>query len=318
MANSSSRRARARNPKFHGPLPRGDNTFWVRVIFDKDHSVDSAPVTLAVTGRPVDPSWTVRNVGDAKAAFGIWQTGTQGFQFFGNGMHTVTRKITGDFTATCRIDAYNGSRGEPVNRRAWVGLTAREFGEKLNWEWGRDFHLVQTAAEGLRASADFTDFGAGRISSYELPKGRPWLRIVRQGQIWTAWTSADGKQWDLGAYQFKKTRPEMDVGLFFSALPQDARAHYHASVSEVSFQPGVAADSVPPVPPIAQHTAGRRLTGVVDGPLRCAGGGGSILRRRTLSGLRMAARPGRPPMATSPATTSPCAASPFTRRIPCS
>jgi hypothetical protein len=248
--------------KFQGPLPRGDNTFWVRVIFDKDHSVDSAPATLAVTGRPVDPSWTVRNVGDAKAAFGIWQTGAQGFQFFGNGMHTVTRKITGDFTATCRIDAYNGSRGEPVNRRAWVGLTAREFGEKLNWEWGRDFHLVQTAAEGLRASADFTDFGAGRISSYELPKGRPWLRIVRQGQIWTAWTSADGKQWDLGAYQFKKTRPEMDVGLFFSALPQDARAHYHASVSELSLQPGVAADSVPPVPPIAQHTDGERLTGV--------------------------------------------------------
>jgi hypothetical protein len=256
-------KTQGRELKFHGPLPRGANTLWVRVIFDENHSVDSDPATLTVTGQPVDPSWTVRNVGDAKAAFGIWQTGPHGFQFFGNGMHTVTRRITGDFTATCRIDAYNGSRGEPVNPRAWVGLTAREFGDRLNWEWGEYFHLVQTAADGLRCSADFTDFGAGRISSYELPKGRSWLRIVRQGQIWTAWTSADGKQWELGGYQFKKTRPEMDVGLFFSALPQDARAHYHASVSQLSIEPGVAADSVPPVPPVAEQTSGERLTGVV-------------------------------------------------------
>ena len=248
---------------YHGPLPRGTNTFWVRVIFDENHSVDSDPATLAVTGPPVAPSWTARNIGDAKASFGIWQQGEQGFQFFGNGLHTVTRKITGDFTTTCRIDAYNGSRGEPVNPRAWVGLTAREYGERLNWEWGHDFHLVQTAADGMRSSADFTDFGAGRISSYQLSKNRPWIRITRQSQIWTAWTSKDGLQWDLGAYQFKRTRSEMDVGLFFSALPQDARAHYHASVSQLSIQPGVATDSVPPVPPVARHTAGERLTGVV-------------------------------------------------------
>jgi hypothetical protein len=249
--------------KYEGPLPRGATTLWCRVIFDENHSVDSAPAILNVTGKPVDANWTVRNVSDAKASAGLWQTGPQAFRFFGNGMHTATRNITGDFTATCRIDAYNGSHGEPVNRRAWVGLTAREYGDRLNWDWGRDFHLVQTAADGLRVSADFSDLGGGRISSYELPKDRPWLRIVRQGQVWTAWSSADGKQWELGAYQFKKTRSQMDVGLFFSALPQEARAHYHASVSELSIVPGVAPDSTPPLPAVAQHTAGARLTGVV-------------------------------------------------------
>ena len=248
---------------YEGPFPRGANTLWCRVVFDDNHSVDSAPAILEVTGKPVDADWTVRNVSDAMASAGLWQTGPQTFRFFGNGMHTVTGKITGDFTATCRIDNYNGSHGEPVNRRAWAGLTAREYGARLNWDWGRDFHLVQTAADGLRASADFSDLGSGRISSYELPKGRPWIRIVRQGQVWTAWSSADGKQWELGAYQFKKTRPQMDVGLFFSALPQDARAHYHASVSELSIVPGVAPDSTPPLPAVAQHTAGERLTGVV-------------------------------------------------------
>ncbi len=249
--------------KYEGPLPRGANTLWCRVIFDENHSVDSAPAILDVTGKLVDAEWSVRNVSDAKASAGLWQTGPQAFRFFGNGMHTVTKKIIGDFTATCRIDAYNGSRGEPVNRRAWVGLTAREYGDRLNWEWGRDFHLVQTAADGLRVSADFSDLGGGRISSYELPKDRPWIRIVRKGDVWTAWTSVDGKHWELGAYQFKRTRPEMDVGLFFSALPQDARAHYHASVSELSIVPGVLPDSTPLLPAVAQHTGGERLTGVV-------------------------------------------------------
>ena len=247
---------------YEGPLPRGPNTLWARVIFDESHSVDSALVVLNVSGRPVDANWTVRNVSDAKASAGLWRTGAQSFQFFGNGMHTVTRRITGDFTATCRIDDYNGSRGEPVNRRAWVGLAALEHGERLNWEWGQHFYLVQTAADGLRASADFSDLGAGRISSYELPKNRPWLRIVRQGNVWTAWSSTNSQQWTLGAYQYRKASSQMDAGLFFSALPQDARAHYHARVSQLSIQPGVAPESAPPLPAFARHTDGERLTGV--------------------------------------------------------
>ena len=249
--------------RYDGPLPRGSNTLWCRVLFDGNRTVDSDPLVLTVTGKPVDAEWTVRNVSDAKASAGLWQTGPQSFLFFGNGMHTVTKRISGDFTATCRLDDYNGARGEPVNRRAWVGVAALEHGDRLDWNWGEHFYLVQTAGDGLRASADFTDFGAGRITSYELPKNRPWLRIVRQGQIWTAWTSADGRQWELGAYQFKKAQPQMDVGLFFSALPQEARAHYHARVSELFIQSGVAADSTPPLPAVAQHTERDRLTGVV-------------------------------------------------------
>jgi hypothetical protein len=249
--------------KYNGPLPRGVNTLWCRVMFDDDHSVDSDPVDLAVTGKAVTPDWTVRNVGDAKASDGLWQTSAGDFQFFGNGMHTVARKIVGNFTATCRIDAYNGSHGEPVNPRAWVGLMACEHGDRLNWDWGQHFFIVQTAANGLRASADFTDYGGGRITSYELPRRRSWIRLVRQGDIWTAWTSPDGKSWELGAYQFKKAQAEMEVGLFFSALPQDARAHYHARVSQFSVRPGVAADSAPPLPVAARHTSGDRLTGVV-------------------------------------------------------
>jgi hypothetical protein len=248
--------------RYDGPLPRGANSLWARIVYDGNRSMDSAPITLTVTGKPVGADWTVRNVSDAKARAGLWQAAPGSFVFFGSGMHTVTRKVTGDFTATCRIDAYNGAHGEPVNPQAWVGLTAREYGERLNWEWGQDFHLVQTARNGLRTSAEFTDFGATRISSYELPANRPWLRIVRRGHIWTAWTSQDGRKWEIGGYQYKRARAEMDVGLFISALPQDARANYHARVSHLVVEPGASADPSPPTPPVARSTGGNRITGV--------------------------------------------------------
>ncbi len=248
---------------YEGPLPKGPQTFRSRVFHDGDRTVDSDPVTLTVSGPAADPGWTVRNVGDDHASAGLWQTGPGAFQFFGDGMHVVTRRVEGDFTATCRVDAFHGSAGEPVNRQAWVGLTAREHAERRNWEWGRDFHLVQTAAEGLRASADFTDFGATRVSSYRLPDGHPWLRIVRRGSIWTAWSSADGKSWELGAYQFRKMAPALDVGLFFSALPQDAKAHYRARVSSLEIQPGAPPEAAVPEPPVARGTDGDRITGVV-------------------------------------------------------
>lgn len=249
--------------QYTGPLPGGANTFWSRVTYDTNHTVDSDPVDLAITGKPVDAAWTVRNVGDQRSSAGLWQTGPDAFRFFGSGMHIVTKKVTGDFTATCRLDDYNGARGEPVNRHAWAGLSAREHGTRLNWEWGGFFHLVQTAADGLRASADNSDLGASRLSSYSLPKDHPWLRIVRQGNVWTAWSSKDGAQWVLGAYQFKKLRSDLDVGLFFSALPQETRAHYHASVSYFSIVPGVVPETAPPLPVTARHTGGDRLTGVV-------------------------------------------------------
>ncbi len=249
--------------EYHGPLAAGVNGLRARLIFDGGKTVDSAVQEVDVNGPGAAAGWDVRNVGDAGSRAGMWSAGEGAWQFFGNGMHVVTKRVRGDFTMTCRVDDYNGKRGEPVNRRAWVGLSARAQGDRRNWEWGPDFHLVQTAADGLRSSADFTDFGGGRISSYALPEGRPWLRVMRKGNVWTAWTSADGESWELGALQFRRAPEEMEAGLFVSALPQEARAHYHCRVSGLTLREGVAEDNRVPDPPVAQGTGGDRLTGVV-------------------------------------------------------
>ena len=249
--------------KYEGPLPKGTHRFWCRVIYDGNRSVDLDSGTLTVTGKPVSSEWTVRNIGEQRALAGLWQTGPKAFTFFGNGMHAVVRRVEGDFTATCRIDQYSGARGEPVNSRAWVGIAAIQDTTRMNWNWGKSFYLVQTARDGKRSSPDSNDLGGGRISSYRFPQDHPWVRIARQGDIWTAWTSANGKKWELGCYQvIKQTPREMDVGLFVSAIPQNAMAHYNTGVSHLSIQPGILPECTPPPPVAARGTGGDRLTGV--------------------------------------------------------
>jgi len=252
--------------RYEGPLMRGEGSLWARITLENGHTFDTPAKTIENAGPDIRSPWTVRNVGDLNSTAGVWQNEKNQFQFFGSGMHTVTQKVSGDFLVECHVDQFNGAKGEPVNRRAWVGLTARENGERRNWEWGRDFHLVQTASDGLRASADFTDFGAGRISSYELPQNHPWLRIARKGDIWTAWSSPDKRNWRLGALQYKKMSSEVDVGLFFSALPQDARAHYYATVSSLVIDQDPGHQPSLPQVQAAVDTGSDRWTGIVVAP----------------------------------------------------
>ena len=246
---------------YAGPMPDGSNTLWVRVTYDTNCTMDSRPTTLAVKGQPVKDGWTLSVVGESKAVRGVWQTAPDAFSFIGEGEYVITRRVTGDFTLTCHIDSYSGSKGEPVNGWSWVGLTARERGCERSW--GEEFGVYQMAHLGLRTTPDFSDQGNSRLNDYELPKGHPWLRMVRQGQVWTAWSSADGKTWKIGATHLKPAEAGMDAGVVFRALPQDAQAYFHAKVSNVTLVPGVAKDVVLPVCVPATHTGGPRLTGVV-------------------------------------------------------
>ena len=170
-------------------------------------------------------------------------------------------------------------KGEPVNALSWVGLTAREDASKNNYGWGREFGIMQTGRVGLRTTPNFSDLGGGRINDYELPRNRPWLRIVRQGNQWTAWSSADGITWEHGATHFIPTRPEMDAGLVFRALPQDARAYFQAKVSHLTLEPGVAKDTTMPVPVPAKNTAGPAADRRGDGAVRSQYCGGTVLDR---------------------------------------
>lgn len=250
---------------YAGPMPGGKSSVWARLIYDQDHTLDSEPLEVSVTG-PAVQGWNLAVAGEAKSLRGLWQTAPDAFSFFGEGEYVLSRKIKGDFTLTCHVDSYAGANNEPVNPASWVGLTAREDGSKNNYGWGREFGLMQTGRYGLRTTPNHSDLGGGRLNDYELTKNHSWLRVVRHGRQWTAWSSADGRTWQHGATHFIPTRDEMDAGLVFRALPQDARAYFQAKVSHLTLEPGIAKDMVLPVPVMAKNTGGPRLTGVVLAP----------------------------------------------------
>lgn len=246
---------------YSGPMLKGTNTVWTRVTYNGNCTVDSQPTDLVVRGAPIQGGWTLSVVGEPKAVHGVWQTAPDAFSFIGEGEYVVTKKIIGDFTLTCRLESWSDSRKALVNGWSWVGLTAREKGTE-RW-WGQDFGIYQMASGGLRTTPDFSDQGASRINSYELPKGHPWLRMIRRGQTWTAWSSADGKAWELGATHLRPMSEGMDAGVVFRVLPQDAQAYFQATVSNLKLESGVATDVVFPSPVMATDTEGPRWTGVV-------------------------------------------------------
>jgi hypothetical protein len=250
--------------KYTGVLPGGEHNVWARIYYDGNHTIDTDTVPVSVaTKKPV--GWDLGVAGESKATFNILQTAPDAFSFVGEGEYVISRQIEGDFTLTCKIDQCMGLKGEPVNGSSWVGLTAREHPQRNNYGWGREFGLMQVAHNGLRTTPEHGDGAGTRQSSQRLPDGHRWLRIVRQGNLWTAWTSADGRSWQFGARHFKQIAANVGAGIVFRALPQDAQMYFRASVSNVSLTPGAPEDLQVGVT-AATGTNLARLTGVAVAP----------------------------------------------------
>jgi len=250
--------------KYTGVLPGGKHTVWARVYYDGNHTLDTQTVPVDVAMKPLN-GWDLANAGEAKATFNVRQTATDAFSFVGEGEYVISRSIEGDFTLTCKIDQCLGLDGEPVNGSSWVGLTVRERPEKNNYGWGKEFGLMQVAANGLRTTPDQGDGAGTRQSFQRFPDGHRWLRIVRRGDLFSAWTSADGHTWQFGTCHFKQIARKVGAGVVFRALPQDAQMYFRASVSHVSLEPGAADDLHAPVV-AAARTRSARLTGVAVAP----------------------------------------------------
>ncbi|MDE0952999.1 MAG: hypothetical protein OSA45_17225, partial [Halioglobus sp.] len=249
---------------YNGVLPGGEHKVWARVFYDGNNTVDSQIVSVTVAMKKLS-GWELGIAGEKKATYNILQTAPNAFSFVGDGEYVINREIEGDFTLTCKIDHCLGVNGEPVNGSSWVGLTAREHPERNNYGWGQEFGLMLVARNGLRTTPDHGD-GAGTRQSYQrLPSGHSWLRIVREGNVWSAWTSADGSNWKFGTSHLKQLSPKVGAGIVFRALPQDAQMHFRASVSQVSLTAGVPKDDIAPVT-AATGTKSARLTGVIVAP----------------------------------------------------
>ena len=181
--------------------------------------------------------------GEANASRNIIQTKPDAFRFVGEGEFVIYKNIKGDFTLTCRIDDYLGQNNGSVNPLSWAGLTVRTDASKNNYQWGPEFGIMQTAKRGLKTTPDHLDLGGGRLSHHPLTrKGDKWIRVVRRGRLFSALTSTDGKTWEYGTTHYKQIGDNVDAGIVFRALPQNAQTYFQASVSNITLVNGVPAD----------------------------------------------------------------------------
>ncbi len=256
--------AKAARLTYSGVLPGGKHRVWARVFYDDNHTFDTefTPITVA-SKRP--SGWDLGIAGEKNLGFNILQTAPNAFSFVGEGEYVISRPVEGDFTLTCKVDHCAGMKGEPVNGSSWVGLSVREHPERNNYRWGHEFGVMQVARNGIRTTPDHGD-GAGTRQSYQrLPDGHSWLRVVRQGKSWSAWTSADGERWRFGSVHYKRIPPSVGAGVVFRALPQDAQMYFRASISNVTLTKGVPHDFViESTPATGLQSVG--ITGVVAAP----------------------------------------------------
>ncbi len=250
---------------YSGLLPAGRHRLWTRTWFRGNHTADSEPIALDVPQAPVS-GWKLGVAGEARATHNLARTGPGSFTFIGEGEFVLYRQVKGDFTLTCRVDRCLGRKGEPVNPSSSVGLTICERSGKGDFRRGRSFGVFLTARHGLRTTPDFDDLGGTRISKQKLPDNHRWIRVVRRGNVWSAWTSADGKTWRFGTSSFIHARPEVGAGIFFRALPQNALVFFQAAVSHLSLEPGLPPGEarVEAIP--AGNTKDLPWTGVVVAP----------------------------------------------------
>ena len=249
---------------YAGVLPAGTHEVWARLFYDGNHTLDTTVVPVIVKSKPLQ-GWSLGIAGEKELNFNLSQPESNAFSFVGEGEYVVTQPVTGDFTLTCKIERCAGTQGEPVNANSWVGLTVREHPERNNYGWGQEFGVMRVAKNGIRTTPDNGDGAGTRQSFQRLPDGHTWLRIVRHGKSWSAWTSADGKHWKFGTVHYKRIGDKVGAGVVFRALPQDAQMYFRAAVSHVTLSQGTPVDCDIPARP-AQGVSSVKLTGVTVSP----------------------------------------------------
>ncbi len=250
--------------RYSGVLPGGEHNVWARVFYDGNHTLDTELTPVRIATGAVE-GWNLGIAGEKKLGFNILQTAPDAFSFVGEGEYVISRPVDGDFTLSCKIEQCLGSPGEPVNGSSWVGLSAREHPARNNYRWGPEFGVMRVARNGIRTTPDNGDGAGTRQSFQRLTDDHSWLRIVRQGKSWSAWTSADGRSWKFGSVHHKRIAPNVGAGVVFRALPQDAQMYFRASVSNVTLTKGAPRDfNIKAIP--ATGVASLSMTGVIVAP----------------------------------------------------
>jgi len=252
---SLSGKAATANATVRSVLPRGPAEVWLRLHYGDHRTIDSPRIPVDVQS-PALEGWQLKSTGEKELPFNAVQTAPDAFSFVGEGDYTLTRPVTGDFTLSAKIESFMSSADHPINPSAWIGI--RSIGPHS------DHGIYQWADGTIRTSPDYPDV-VGQRCGQGLYQNGPWLRIVRAGTLWSTFTSKDGKTWKPANSFVTPQQDAVNVGIMFSALPQDRLTYFSAAISNLRIEPGVPRDSKIESK-VAEGTADLAVTGLAVAP----------------------------------------------------
>ena len=253
-------------------FPTGRNRIHARLWYDGGHSVDSENVLEFETRELNEGPWEFTQLGHK---FPIAVRSKDGSaSFTGEGFYVGTQKVTGDFTLTARIaDILLATRENGVHGANWLGLYTSNVGrprkdqgpESTFNQWG--FSIYRTAGKGMKGCADFPDLGGGRMGIPSFPEDHRWLRIVRRGQRFQAFTSANGAVWQKAMERIsKKFNDEQYVGVCFRAVPGKGRGVFQGTLDNMTLERGKVPAELRGKPRQSDLHLDGRITALVQAP----------------------------------------------------
>jgi regulation of enolase protein 1 (concanavalin A-like superfamily) len=146
----------------------------------------------SATAQTLPSGWTSRDIGTATGGSATSDGSTTtvvggGANIWGtaDAFHFASRAVSGDFTLTARVAAF-----EPLNEWAKAGVMMRES-TAAN---ARNVFMMLSPALG-HAFQQRTSVGGTTTRVDGTTSGRTWVRLTRRGTTFTGYASSDGQSW---------------------------------------------------------------------------------------------------------------------------
>jgi len=222
-------------------IPEGKFKVWTRLWFDEGSSIDSNEIELKATNRTVAP-WQFNKM--EKGGFPLGVRSADGrVSFVGEGRGFMHQAVEGDFTLTAHIaDIALTSPENGVHPWNWLGLYLKPKSpdpKKLvtDRRGGADFGVFLTASGQMKGVKDFPDLAGSNMSVPSFEGSHRWLRLIRRGQRYQAFTSADGKTWVKAAERIPRaSTKEVYAGLWFRSVPAKSRSLFQGTLDQITLE----------------------------------------------------------------------------------
>jgi regulation of enolase protein 1 (concanavalin A-like superfamily) len=177
---------------------------------------DSNAIPFTVTSQPLPVSWLDQDVGSvglsgsasyANGTFNVAGAGQGTFFSSSDGFHFVYQPLSGDGTIIARVVSLQGSS------TAQAGIMVREtLDAAANHVYLFDYSsaIWMTERTSTGASSSYQSLGSATLPY--------WIKLVRSGNVFTMYGSADGLNWvQLGTSQTVSMAQSVYVGLAVSS-----------------------------------------------------------------------------------------------------